>query len=637
MTQPDVRRSSAVTVDGTLFRDHLGRTVILRGVNLGGSTKVPAKPNGATHIRDGLFDWEGVSFVGRPFPLDQADEHFARLRTWGLTFLRFLVTWEAIEHAGPGQYDQDYLDYVRAVVKKAGEHGILVFIDPHQDAWSRWTGGDGAPAWTLEKVGFDIRQLHRAGAAVLHQFEGDAFEHMAWPTNHTKLAAATMYTLFFAGDAFAPNTIVDGIPVQHYLQDHYVKAMRKVAECVADLPNVVGYDSMNEPGSGFIGLADLDSWDTQLMQGLMPTPAQAMMGAMHPQEVSLWARDGLAFVERGTAVMNPEGVSVWQEGFEDVWKANGVWTDAEGEPRILRPDHFARVDGREAAFERDFLKPFLLRFIEEIRAVHPDAIIFIESRGEHSEPIPWAADDPDLVVYAPHWYDGFTIFTRTYNPEFNVRTRPEIELVTGAANVEAMFAEQVGELKGRADTSGIPALIGEFGLVFNLNDGESYRTGDFTLQRQALGSYLKAMDEHCMSCTLWNYTADNTNEYGDQWNKEDFSIFSPDQQTDPDDVNSGGRALEAVVRPYARAVAGEPVRMHFDPSTRVFEFEYRSDSAIDAPTEVFVPSFQYPRGYLAELSSGTLEKSEALQTLSIWHRTGEGSHVRLRVSPADEC
>src|SRR5512138_2240499 len=100
-------------IEGSFIKDNAGRTLMLRGVNLGGSSKVPASPNGATYIREGFFDHRGVSFVGRPFPLAEADEHFRRLRAWGLTFLRLVVTWEAIEHAGPGIYDEGYLDYIR--------------------------------------------------------------------------------------------------------------------------------------------------------------------------------------------------------------------------------------------------------------------------------------------------------------------------------------------------------------------------------------------------------------------------------------------------------------------------------------------------------------------------------------------
>ena len=114
------------------------------------------------------------------------------------------MTWEAIEHAGPGLYDEAYLDYLRQVVIKAGEHGIDLFIDPHQDVWSRFSGGDGAPGWTLEAAGLDMTHFDSTGAAITHQRHGDPYPKMIWPTNYTKLACATMFTLFFAGNDFAP-------------------------------------------------------------------------------------------------------------------------------------------------------------------------------------------------------------------------------------------------------------------------------------------------------------------------------------------------------------------------------------------------------------------------------------------------
>lgn len=74
----------------------------LRGLNVGGNTKQPTCPNIPSHIPDSfLEDADSVSFVGRPFPLDNADTHLARIKGYGFNVIRFLITWEAIEHIGP--------------------------------------------------------------------------------------------------------------------------------------------------------------------------------------------------------------------------------------------------------------------------------------------------------------------------------------------------------------------------------------------------------------------------------------------------------------------------------------------------------------------------------------------------------
>ena len=81
-------RNETLTTGGPWFREAGGdgRVLLLRGVNLGGITKLPAKPDGASYLNHSRFRTHpgDVSFVGRPFPLDEADEHFTRLRAWGM-------------------------------------------------------------------------------------------------------------------------------------------------------------------------------------------------------------------------------------------------------------------------------------------------------------------------------------------------------------------------------------------------------------------------------------------------------------------------------------------------------------------------------------------------------------------------
>ncbi|CAD7941460.1 unnamed protein product [Amoebophrya sp. A25] len=145
------------------------------------------------------------SFVNRPFPLEEADVHFSRLLAYGFTFFRLCITWEAVEPMGPGEYDRDYLNYLEALLASAREYGISVFIDFHQDVWSRWTGGSGAPRWTLEVIGFDTNFFRDTLAAWRHCDDAKNYPMMCWANNYLHLACATMFTLFFGGDDFAPN------------------------------------------------------------------------------------------------------------------------------------------------------------------------------------------------------------------------------------------------------------------------------------------------------------------------------------------------------------------------------------------------------------------------------------------------
>ncbi len=624
-----------IRTQGPWFVDEHGRTVMLRGVNLSGSSKVPI--GFPTRRREGFFDHRHVSFVGRPFPIEEADEHFARLREWGLTFVRLLVTWEAIEHAGPGQYDEAYLDYLVQVIDKARQYNIHLFIDPHQDVWGRLSGGDGAPGWTYEAVGFNPEGFTETGAAVVHAIRGEPLPRMIWPSNYSKLAAATMFTLFFGGNDFAPLIQIDGEPAQDYLQRHFSEAMKQVARRVKDLPNVVGFDSFNEPSLGYIGVKDLTRHMNILRTDAAPTPFESMLlGAGLPRQIDVYEMSLLGPRKRGQRLLDPQGVSAWQDGVECIWKQHGVWNvDSNGTPRLLKPDYFAHLTGRTIDPTDDYIRPFIRRYAREIRSVMPQAVIFAENVTLENS-LRWTTDDALNVANAAHWYDVLTLYFKDHISFFTIDPYTR-RFVLGAQRVRRMFVEQLRGIKHWAirEMNQAPTVIGEFGVPFDLKKKHAYRSGDFGPQTRALDAYLDAMDANLLNWTVWNYTPDNDNLWGDQWNDEDLSIFSRDQQTNPKDIHSGGRALEAIVRPYARAVAGEPLHMKFDRKSRHFEFEFCHDSNIAEPTEIFVPNYQYPHGYHVEVSDGTYDANADRAEQTVIYRHSDQREVHhLRITPS---
>lgn len=211
----------------------------------------------------------------------------------------------------------------------------------------------------------------------------------------------------------------------------------------------------------------------------------------------------------------------------------------------------------------------------------------------------------------------------------------------GNANVVREYTRQLRLLRdggtALAAGRGVPTLLGEVGIPFDLAGAEAFRSGDFRVQISAMDTILRALDGALLSATLWNYTPDNSNAHGDGWNGEDLSVFSRDQieAGREYDIFAGGRALQAVVRPYAVRCAGTPLHMSFDIAARTFRLEFEDDEdAAAAATVVFVPFFQYPQPPVICVSDGTTSFAMLAQTLEYHHDPSRGRRHALTISPA---
>ncbi len=252
-------------VEGLDIVDASGRTVLLRGINIGGRAKIPP------HI-----PWQGDPEA--PDFLDEHERYMDFPADWAMNCIRLTVFWEAVEPER-GTYDEHYLDFIESQIEAAAQRGMYVFLDFHQDLFSRYLGGSGAPAWALENP----------------PAEAPPLDDTSW-----FMKVFSDETVLGTFDRFWSNG--DGI------QDAYIAMVEAVAARFADAPNLLGIDLMNEPNPGADGKEDLALWHTTKL-----IPFYTTLSARIREQ----APHFIMFLE-------PSGLEAGQSESEESWTIEGI-------------------------------------------------------------------------------------------------------------------------------------------------------------------------------------------------------------------------------------------------------------------------------------------------------------------------
>ena len=214
--------------------------------------------------------------------------------------------------------------------------------------------------------------------------------------------------------------------------------------------------------------------------------------------------------------------------------------------------------GPHVDFDRERLGPFYQRLIDRIRTVDTERWIFFETRygapgnGLQSwlDPLVDSRTGAPRLAAFPHYYSLDMEQSGAYTPATD----------DSLATWEEYRVQE-------AQAQGSPLLIGEWGF-----------DGAWTNAEQALRDVLAMADRSTSGWAYWSLDPGGWGIIDGDWNEK--------------------WTADLLVRPYARATAGIPQGMSFDPDSRTFHLEIVERAGVTGPTEISLPATRhYPDGW----------------------------------------
>jgi endoglycosylceramidase len=260
-----------------------------------------------------------------------------------------------------------------------------------------------------------------------------------------------------------------------------------------------------------------------------------------------------------------------------------------------------------------WLAPFNDRVGGAIRAADPTTLVFYE---------PWVMFDLGRPTHVPRpALDGVAFAFHPY----------------GCEGVIASCDATVPEILALAETYAagvqVPLIATEWGAFTPALVAPPRTIAD------AITAAAAHMDDAMMSWIYWTWA-----------NKTPYEVtFGSDIQGLVADLTQGRTSdnvrwdrLDALARPFPRAVAGTPLAWGYDAAARVFELTFSTAPAGDgaplagdAHTEVVVPLRHYPDGYAVSVTGADVVSDRGEAILRLVNHAGSVT-VRVRVAPPEK-
>jgi endoglycosylceramidase len=493
--------------------------------------------------------FRGVNFASRsklppaylPFlPGDDAPKYLKLLKQLGINVVRLLVSWKKLAPTpipppsdSPSSLSaegQQYLNSLCDVIKGLYEQDIFVLVDFHQDIAHEAYGGDGFPDWAIV-----VDAAHPR------------------PTVAPKADPAWALRLFEFPE------VVEGLPF------------------VLDMPTVL--------------LPDGDSVDlNELVRATFR---------------GFWLN----------STTNESGTIKTQDQL--VWTIQAVAAALSSNPAILGYEPFNEphpVGLGKKCFEERYLTPYYQTVLQRVHKVDSNAFVFCEPRVDwNSLPTEFGGEqDCPHDVYQPDFQTPI-IYSLGTGPikTFLWPTPPPIEArvvfafhfydpwtdAYGIAGLCDMMINKQREwpsifkkMMEAAQARNMVPFLTEFGGSYSwqmLSD-----LGPYRIQVQTyLDLLYQEIENNLLNSMLWVYDLHYSNEAGDGWNNERFSLLGPDQQIQP-----GMAPITA--RPYPMRSSALPKRLVFNSSTSQGAILLDATPVSSEPTLIYVPDkFHYPGGF----------------------------------------